>query len=266
VGAHGRAPRPSGRASDGQHFLRSAALAAELIEQIGVSKHDLIVEIGAGTGRITRPLLDRAGHVVAIEIDPTCVSFLRERFDGDGRVDIVEGNALAAPLPSQPFRVVANLPFGSGTRILRRLLDDPGTSLQRADVLIQYEAARKRAQVAPSTLANLRWGPWWTFGLTRRLSRNAFTPPPSVDAGLLAIERRTPSLLQWADRAAYLRLVSRAFARGGPVARTVPMRRDSWRAFARERGIAVDAIPTALDVFDWVALFRETHARTRRTR
>jgi 23S rRNA (adenine-N6)-dimethyltransferase len=262
VVVHGRGPRPSGRATDGQHFLRSARLASELIEQIGVTSRDLVVEIGAGAGALTDPIIRRARHVVAIDIDAACVAFLRQRYAEDPRIDIVHGNALRTPLPNEPFRVIGNLPFGSGTRILRRLLDDPRTPLRRVDVLLQFEAARKRAQPAPSTLATLRWSPWWTFNVARHVSRHAFEPPPSVDAGLLTIERRQPALLRARDRAGYLRLIAGGFAHvDRPIRDAVGPRMRDWSAFAEERGISNDATAAALDAFDWAALFDRVRRR-----
>jgi 23S rRNA (adenine-N6)-dimethyltransferase len=226
------------------------------VADAGVSDRDLVVEIGAGTGSLTRPLLQRARRVIAIELDPACAAFLRQDLGHDPRLTVMCANALRAELPREAFRVIGNLPFGSGTRILRRILDDPRTALTRADVLIQHEAARKRAQVAPSTLATLRWSPWWDFRLVRIVRRDAFAPPPSVDAGLLVIERRPRPLLRTQDRAAYIRLVSRGFARANtPVRRVVDVPSRSWAGFARARGVPMDARATELDVFDWVALF-----------
>jgi 23S rRNA (adenine-N6)-dimethyltransferase len=255
VAEHGRTPRPSGHASDGQHFLRSATLATELIEQIGVSRHDLVVEIGAGTGALTRPLLANAGRVVAIELDEAFAAHLRASMGGDPRLRVVCANALRAPLPVEPFRVVGNLPFGSGTRILQRLLDDPATALVRADVLIQFEAARKRALAAPSALATLRWAPWWSFRLLRRVHRTAFDPPPSVDAGLLSIERRTAPLLPPDDRRVYLRTLATGFARTDrPLRHALRVPSRAWVAFVAARGLPRDARANDLDVRDWIAL------------
>ena len=101
MAVHGRGPRPSGRASDGQHFLRSDSLARELIEQIGVSRADLVVEIGAGTGALTRPLLACSRGVVAIELDDACVAHLRATVGRNRRLRVVHANALRAPLPGQ---------------------------------------------------------------------------------------------------------------------------------------------------------------------
>src|SRR5207237_2085896 len=95
--------------------------------------------------------------------------------------------------PAEPFKVVANLPFGSAAAILRALLDDPTVPLVSADLVVQWELAAKRAAVWPSTFAGAYWGAWSRFALVRRLPRCAFAPPPSVDAGVLRIERRARS-------------------------------------------------------------------------
>ena len=120
--------RHTQRLASGQHLLRSP-LADELAAAAGIAGGDLVVEIGAGTGRLTAPLAERAGHVIAIEVDPRLARLLRRRFQGDARVTVVEADGLAAAFPACPFRVVANLPFAITTPMLRRLLDDPGLPL-----------------------------------------------------------------------------------------------------------------------------------------
>lgn len=227
-----------------------------------MSDRDLVLEFGAGTGSLTRPLLRRASRVIAVELDPACASFLEHELGGDPRLTVRCANALRIPLPDEPFRIVGNLPFGSGTRILQRILDDPRSPLTGVDVLIQHEAARKRAQVAPSTLATLRWAPWWDFGLARVVRRDAFVPPPTVDAGFLVVRRRAGALLPERDRTPYRRLVARGFARAGsPLGDGLAMSRRTWSAFARERGLSIGARAAELDVFDWVALYGRIGSR-----
>ena len=116
----------------------------------------------------------------------------------DGRVFIaalVEADFLAVALPAEPFRVVGSLPFGRTTDIMRRLLDDPATGLQRADVIVQWEVACKRAAVPPSTLLSTAWAPWWEIRLGPHIPARKFRPVPRVDAGFLSIARRSPALL-----------------------------------------------------------------------
>jgi 23S rRNA (adenine-N6)-dimethyltransferase len=132
--------------------------------------------------------------VIAIEIDSRLAARLERRFAGHATVQVVEGDALLVPLPAEPFRVVANLPFSGGTALLRRLLDDPGSPLQRADLVLQWEVAVMRAG-RPRSALSACWAPWWHFRLGRRIPRTRFRPRPSVDAGVLIAERRSPPLL-----------------------------------------------------------------------
>ena len=238
-----------------------------MVREASIGSGDLVWEIGAGSGRLTAPLHERAGHVVAVERDPFLAQELRRRFARARTVEVVHGDVLRVPMPSAPFRAFGNIPFGVTTPILRRMLDDPSGPLMRADLLIQLEAARKRAAVAPSTLLTLGWAPWWECTLVRRVGRHGFEPAPSVDAGLLAVTRREPALLPATDRAAYVGLVRSAFERGAwPVRRSLrgvlpPL---AWKRLARERGLEVDATPRDLDVFDWVAVWHRCTGRAPR--
>ena len=123
------AVRPSG-----QHFLRSRVIAAELVEQAGIGDGDLVLEIGAGTGRLTEALASRGGRVLAVELDPELVARLSRTYSRNPRITVVEADAMAVRLPERPFRAFGNLPFGVTTQLLRRLLDDPTSPLARADV------------------------------------------------------------------------------------------------------------------------------------
>ena len=116
--------------------------------------------------------------------------------------------------------------------------------------------------MAPSTLATLRWSPWWDLRLVRIVRRDAFVPPPSVDAGLLVIERRAEPLLSERHRMPYRQLVANGFAHAAtPLARALGVPRRTWTAFAYERGLPNDARAAELDVFDWVALFERIGRR-----
>jgi 23S rRNA (adenine-N6)-dimethyltransferase len=262
VGAQPRAPRPSGSRASGQHLLRSAVLASELVRQADIGRSDLVLEIGAGSGALTRPLARCARHVIAVERDPIFVDHLRAALASRSNVEVVRANALHVPLPQEPFRAFGNLPFSFGTRILRRLLDDVSSPLGRVDALVQLEMARKRAAIAPSTLVSLGWLPWWEFTIVRRVPRSAFRPVPSVDAAMLTIRRREPALLAPSRRAVFVPLLARAFASSDrPVNGLIRADRHRWSRFVEERGLMRDARPAELDVFDWVAVFDLVSAR-----
>jgi 23S rRNA (adenine-N6)-dimethyltransferase len=112
-------------------------------------------------------------------------------------------------MPRRPHRVIGSLPFGATTAILHHLLDDPDSCLVRADLIVQWEVARKRAVMPPSTLLSATWAPWWSFEIVRRLPAAAFRPIPSVDAAVLCATRRDPPLLPLRMAAPYAAFVRR---------------------------------------------------------
>lgn len=204
--------RPRVPAARGQHFL-APRLAADLVRNAGITRGDLVVEIGAGTGVITRQLARRAGRVIAVELDPRFASRLRKQYASARNVQVVGADALRVPLPRKPYRVVGNLPFARTTAILRRLLDDPSGALMRADLVVQWGVAVKRCSQRPSTLLTISWSPWFELTITRRLAASSFRPPPPVDAAVMAVTRRPDPLLDVSECAAFHRFLRREFAR-----------------------------------------------------
>jgi 23S rRNA (adenine-N6)-dimethyltransferase len=230
----------------GQHFLRSSALAAELVRAAGISAGDLVYDLGAGTGVFTRALAHAGARVVAVELDPVLAAALRSRFE-----HVVEDDILRVPLPREPFRVVANLPFCDGTAILRRLFD-PRVPLVSADVIVEWGLASKRTAVWPSTRLSVEWGAWFELSLARRLPRCCFAPPPTVDAAVMRGSRRKHPLVPPSDAGAYRRFVATAFRDG---LRAVLSPRQIKRA-GLELGFQPSARPRDLDATQWAALFR----------
>jgi 23S rRNA (adenine-N6)-dimethyltransferase len=240
------AVRPRAQRGRGRHFLRSSKLAAEIVRAAGIRRGDLVLDLGAGAGVLTAALARAGARVVAVEIVPRLAAGLRRRFP-----DVVEGDARRVRLPREPFKVVANLPFDGATAILRRLLD-PRVALERADVIVEWGLAARRAAVWPSTELSSYWSAWFELSLTRRLPRSVFAPPPSVDAGLLRIVRRPEPLIPPSLHRSYAAFLARGY-RDGPRA-VVP-----WATLKRleaELGFDRHAQPRDLDARQWAALFR----------
>ena len=247
-------PRPR----HAQHFLRSTRLAGEIVRAAGIRRDHLVLDIGAGTGALTAELARRSDRVRAIEIDAALVVRLRDRFARVPQVEIVHADVLRLPLPAEPFRVAANIPFNACTAICRRLLDDPRVPLDRADLIVELAVAWKRARVSPSTALGVYWGAWHEFTLARRLDATAFAPPPQTDAGLLRITRRAEPLVPVSDAPAYRMLVTTGFERRAPVRRTLrgSISPRELKRLSRELGFAPDAPPWELDQHQWAGVFR----------
>ena len=247
-----RTPEPR---SWGQHLL-DRSLAAELVRDAAVRPDDLVVEIGAGTGVITLELAGRCRSVMAIEIDPRLVGPLRRGVGRRVDVRVVHGDARSVRLPSEPFRVVGNLPFAITTDVLRRLLG-PRSTLVRADLIVQLEVARKRTVDPPRNALSICWAPWWTFDLRRRIPARRFSPPPSVDAALLVISRREPPWLAVGERGAFERFVRRAFQHPGlPMPRALGTERRDVRRALSDLGLPHRTRPVDLRNEEWPRLYR----------
>ena len=94
------AAQSRGRRADGQHFLRSQRLADELVAAACVLPAELVVEVGAGSGRLTEPLRRAARRVIAVELDPGLAAGLERRFERHPSVAVLRGDVLAVPVRS----------------------------------------------------------------------------------------------------------------------------------------------------------------------
>jgi 23S rRNA (adenine-N6)-dimethyltransferase len=208
VSAVRRTPRDERRRRLGQNFLKPE-IAKTLVAGASFRANDVVVEIGAGLGNCTFALAREVDEVVAIEADPFLARQLRQEVErlGATNVRVLDLNALRYRFPRRPYRVFGSLPFGVTTALMRRLFDDPNVPLFRADLVVQWDVARKRASIPPTSLLSTTWAPWWEFSLGQRIPANAFRPVPSVDAAVLRVTRRTPPLLPLGLAAGYSEFV-----------------------------------------------------------
>lgn len=137
-------PRPLKRF--GQHFLASAAVARRIVDAAGITEGDTVLEIGPGRGVLTDLMAERAGRLVAVELDRHLARELTARYHGRPNVRIVQADFLEVdPLCmglSQNGRnlAVSNLPYNAAVPILEKLLRGP-VSFARMVVMVQREVA-----------------------------------------------------------------------------------------------------------------------------
>lgn len=164
----------------GWHRLDDA-WAARIVSDSGVGPGDLVLDIGAGKGALTGPLVEAGARVLAIELHPGRAEHLRRRFAG-ACVKVIEVDAgTGLLLPRGPFKVVANPPYGISSALLRTLTAR-GSRLVRADLVVQQAFARKLAAVG-------ELGRWRVLA-GNPLPRHAFQPRPRVDSVVLTLTQR----------------------------------------------------------------------------
>jgi len=218
-----------------------------------VAPGDLVVDVGAGSGMLTRSLLAAGARVVAVEPDAALAARLR-RACPEAQVVAVEAERFR--WPDEPFSVVANLPFAHTTEILRTLLADPALPLQSLDAIVQWELALKRTRLWPSSFQAVLWSTWFELEVARRLAPAAFAPPPSVAAAVLRATRRAEPLVPAEAAPAFASFLGRGY-REGTLRRVVP----AFARLADDLGLERSATARDLDARHWAALFRSVRRR-----
>lgn len=146
---------------------------------------DLVLDVGAGSGVIVEELLSRGATVVAVELHPRRAAILRSRFAGQP-VTVVQADAADLRLPRQPFKVVANPPFGITTSLLRRITT-PHSSLVRASIVLPTWAATRWA--AGRGVGGVTSKRTFEFDRGPVVPARAFRPPGPSDAAVPLIQR-----------------------------------------------------------------------------
>jgi 23S rRNA (adenine-N6)-dimethyltransferase len=162
--------------------------ARRLVADAHLRRGDLVVDIGAGHGALTAPLLAAGARVIAVELHEERVRTLRRRF-ADEHVTVVRADAADLRLPRRPFHVVANPPFAVEVALVRRLLA-PGSRLVSARLVLPRHAATRWA--GGRCHGGRRWAQIFDVRVDGDVPRAAFRPPPPGGAAVLVIERRLP--------------------------------------------------------------------------
>jgi len=256
------------RAVLAQNLFVSQGPARKLVDHANVQPGDLVYDLGAGTGRVTRELIRAGARVVAVERDPNLVRKLAARFEGLA-VTVREADLLEVPF-EPPFKVVANLPFNVTGELLRRLLFS-GPRPETAVLTLQREAARKYAGAPRSTTVSLSARPWFEPSVAYPFTRRDFAPIPGVDVALLCLQRRTRPDLCDGEAAPWRAFIRQTFARVRPDARGALRYLISnlqWRRLSEDLGLAPDALRADLTYDQWLVIFRfaTAHAPAERRR
>lgn len=179
----------------GQHLLHNPKTIKQLIETARLQPTDTVLEIGAGKGSLTIPIAEKAGRVLAVEIDAEFVEVLRAKAKDYPHIKIIHGDIREIRLPSIPFCVVANLPFSITTAIFENLLGAEGAAFQRGALILEEGAARRFTQHPTFDPRLLMWRMNFLFEMRRVVPRSHFAPPPRVDAAIVGIARRDRPLV-----------------------------------------------------------------------
>ena len=181
--------RPSKRA--GQHHVVDPTVLERMVDHAHLSREDVVLEIGAGIGNLTRLLAQRAGKVISIERDRRLIKILHEQLRGFSNVQIVHGDALCIELPKFN-KVVANLPYGISSDITFRLLEH---KFEFAVLMYQQEfAERLVAKPGSDDYSRLTVNTYYRarVEMLDEVPPEAFVPRPKVTSAIVRLMPREP--------------------------------------------------------------------------
>lgn len=204
----------------GQHFLVSRRALDRILEAAGLTSADAVLEVGAGLGTLTVALAQRAGRVIAVEIDPALLPPLSAAVGVFPNVTVVHADILRVDPEALlsgatgPRKIVANLPYNVASPLIVSLLERP-LGLERMVMTVQREVAQRLA-AGPGTKDYGALSVAVQFRaqaeIVGRIPPSGFFPSPDVESAIVRLVVRPAPPVQVTDEAAFFRVVRAAFA------------------------------------------------------
>lgn len=215
--------RPS--KSLGQNFLIDEEVIEAIAEGSGVTSDTLVIEIGPGTGALTLPLAERAGWLVAVELDERVIPGLRVKTYSLGNVEIIHDDILKIDLRKlieeelaehdlKEVRIVGNLPYYITTPIIMKLLE-ADTGAASITAMMQKEVGDRIAAEPGTKLAGaITYSVHYYSDVSTIVSvgRESFYPVPKVDSVVLRMDIRSECPVQVQDEELFFRCIRAGFS------------------------------------------------------
>ena len=200
----------------GQHFLIDQFALEEVIEAAEVEKTDVVLEIGAGLGSLTRLLAIHARNVLAVELDSKLILPLEEVISGFPNVEIIQGDILRLNLNQlmnvSGFLVIANIPYYITSALIRNLLETSRPPKRLVLTLQREVAERICASPGKMSMLALSVQVYGHSDIFAYLPSAVFYPQPNVESAILRIDRYPEPQIPIDLLATFFRLVKAGFS------------------------------------------------------
>ncbi len=205
----------------GQNFLIDPGVLERIIDAAQITQEDCVLEIGPGIGTMTEALAERAGKVVAVEIDRNLIPILEETLSSYSNVTILNADILKVDVEQltreqsqgHPVKVVANLPYYITTPIVMGLLES-SAPLQSITVMVQKEVAQ-RMQATPGTkdfgALSLAVQYYAEPEVVANVPPNCFIPRPNVGSAVIRLTKYGSPPIQVSDEKKMFALIRASF-------------------------------------------------------
>jgi len=254
--------QPPYRKKWGQNFLRDPNLIRKIIRTVEPRREDSFLEIGPGSGSLTKYLCPEVAHLVAVEIDPLLLTILRTQKELSSvkfiQGDILQINLVDLPIP-RPVRVVGNLPYNISSPIIFWLIrqrehwKDAFLMVQKemADRLVAGVGSKEYGRLTVMTRA------FFDIELCFTIPPHVFTPRPKVESSFVSLKKKTVPLVEEDRFTIFEKLVGAAFAQRRKMLKNTLagfsiVESEQFRVDLRRR-------PEQLTVEEFVSLLEQMH-------
>ena len=207
----------------GQNFLINEEVVSGIVEKAEISKEDLVIEIGPGLGTLTKELLEKAGKVIAIELDKRMIEILTDRFKLYNNFELLNEDVLKVDLDTlinnnldeniKKAKIVANLPYYITTPIIMKLLEER-LPIESITVMIQKEVADRLVEVPGGKNSGAITYSVYYYAKTEEVLKvmpNSFIPEPAVESKVIKLEIRKENAVKVENEKLMFKIIKYAF-------------------------------------------------------
>ena len=206
----------------GQNFLIDENVIQNIIDSAQISENDFVIEIGPGLGTLTSQLVEKAGKVIAIELDQKMVKILQERFSLYSNFQLLNEDVLKVDLKTLiekentqkcPVKIVANLPYYITTPIIMKLLEEK-LPIQNITVMVQKEVAdRLTAIPGEKNTGAITYCVYYYCEpkQVRLVPNTSFIPEPKVNSEVIQLNIRQNLPVQLKNETVFFKIVKASF-------------------------------------------------------
>ncbi|WP_338254414.1 16S rRNA (adenine(1518)-N(6)/adenine(1519)-N(6))-dimethyltransferase RsmA [Dictyobacter halimunensis] len=266
--AHGMRPNKA----FGQNFLIDRNILKKIVQAAEIMPEDEVLEVGAGTGVLTRELAQQARRVVAVEIERDMLTLLAQTTRSYPHVELIARNLLFLN-PSEvfgqtPYKLVANLPYYITAPTFRHFLENPNPP-RILVVMVQWEVAQ-RIIAEPGDLSLLAISVQF-YGrphIIARVPAQSFYPAPKVDSAILRIDVHEQAPLSHDERDRFFKVVQAGFSEKrkqlhNSLTHGLHYKNELIRGWMSEASIDSSRRAETLSIEEWIRLWRTIDQATR---
>jgi len=207
----------------GQNFLINDEVVEGIVNKAEISKDDLVIEIGPGLGTLTKELLDKAGKVIAIELDTRMIQILTDRFKLYDNFELINKDILKVDLNKliqenlsqglKTVKIVANLPYYITTPIIMKLLEG-NLPIASITVMIQKEVADRLIEIPGGKNSGAITYSVYYYAQAEEILKvmpNSFIPEPAVESKVIQLKIRKEKTVKVKNEELMFKIIKYAF-------------------------------------------------------